>query len=119
MLSFTGTPAAHIIKAASTVGGRLTHTEPRSGSVTTTATRWNSSHSPEARAPGEWRNADADPFPGIDHTAIAISGPASSTRFFRSVFGFGVGIQTENRGPEQDDVDDVDDVHVSVTRLAP
>jgi hypothetical protein len=35
------------------------------------------------------------------------------------VFGFSVGPRTENRGPEQDDLDDVDDVHVSVTRLAP
>jgi choline dehydrogenase-like flavoprotein len=39
--------------------------------------------------------------------------------FFRSVFGFGRGIRTENRGPEQADLDDVEDVHVSVTRLAP
>ena len=47
------------------------------------------------------------------------SDTASSARFFRSVFGFSAGTRTENRGPEQDDLDDVDDVHVSVTRLAP
>lgn len=73
----------------------------------------------EGRVPGEWRNADAGPFLGIDHTAIAVSNTVGSTRFFKSVFGFGVGTRTENRGPEQADLDDVDDVHVGVTRLAP
>ena len=48
-----------------------------------------------------------------------MSDTARSTRFFGSVFGFGAGICTENRGPEQDALDDVDDVQVSVTRLAP
>lgn len=75
---------------------------------------------PEGRVPGEWRTANATgSFLGVDHTAIAVSDTARSTRFFRSVFGFSVGTRTENRGPEQDDLDDVDDVHVSVTRLAP
>ena len=35
------------------------------------------------------------------------------------MFGFRTGTRTENRGPEQADLDDVDDVHVSVTRLGP
>jgi catechol 2,3-dioxygenase-like lactoylglutathione lyase family enzyme len=75
---------------------------------------------PEGRVPGEWRNADGTgPFLGVDHTAIAVSDSASSTRFFSSVFGFSAGPRTENRGPEQADLDDVDDVQVSVTRLAP
>jgi len=75
---------------------------------------------PEGRVPRAWRNADgAGPFLGVDHTAIAVSHSASSAEFFGSVFGFTVGGRTENRGPEQDALDDVDDVHVSVTRLAP
>ncbi len=74
---------------------------------------------PEARGPSEWRNADSTgPFLGIDHTAIGISDSAVSTGFFSSVFGFSVGPRTENRGPEQADLDDVDDVRVSVTQLA-
>jgi catechol 2,3-dioxygenase-like lactoylglutathione lyase family enzyme len=74
---------------------------------------------PDGQVPGEWRKANGTgPFLGVDHTAIAVSDPASSTRFFRSVFGFSVGTRTENRGPEQAALDDVDDVHVSVTRLA-
>jgi catechol 2,3-dioxygenase-like lactoylglutathione lyase family enzyme len=74
----------------------------------------------EGRVPGEWHDADGvGPFLGVDHTAIAVSNTASSTRFFRSVFGFSSGARTENRGREQADLDDVDDVHVSVTRLAP
>jgi catechol 2,3-dioxygenase-like lactoylglutathione lyase family enzyme len=75
---------------------------------------------PEGRVRGEWRNAaGAGAFLGIDHTAIAVADEARNTRFFRSVFGFSAGTRTENRGPEQADLDDVDNVQVSVTRLAP
>ena len=56
---------------------------------------------PEGLAPGEWRKADGTgSFLGVDHTAIAGSDSARSTRFFSSVFGFSVGTRTENRGPE-------------------
>ena len=75
---------------------------------------------PDGRVPGEWRSANGTgPFLGVDHTAIAVRDTARSARFFGSVFGFSTGTRTENRGPEQADLDDVDDVHVSVTRLAP
>ncbi len=75
---------------------------------------------PEGRAPGEWRDANGTgPFLGIDHTAIAVSDSASSASFFTCVFGFRIGTRTENHGPEQDALDEVDDVRVSVTRLAP
>ena len=75
---------------------------------------------PEGRVPAAWRTANGTgSFLGVDHTAIAISDTASSTRFFGSVFGFSAGTRTENRGPEQADLDDVEDVHVSVTQLAP
>ena len=75
---------------------------------------------PEGRVPGPWRTVTgAGTFLGVDHTAIAVRDTARSARFFGSVFGFSAGTRTENRGPEQDDLDDVDDVQVSVTRLAP
>jgi catechol 2,3-dioxygenase-like lactoylglutathione lyase family enzyme len=74
---------------------------------------------PEGRVPGEWRNAHGPgSFLGVDHTAIAVSDSASSAEFFGSVFGFSVGTRTENRGPEQAALDDVDEVQVSVTPLA-
>jgi catechol 2,3-dioxygenase-like lactoylglutathione lyase family enzyme len=72
---------------------------------------------PEGRVPAAWRGTDC--FLGVDHTAIAVSDSADSTGFFRSVFGFKVGSRTENFGPEQDDLDDVEGVRVSVTHLAP
>jgi catechol 2,3-dioxygenase-like lactoylglutathione lyase family enzyme len=75
---------------------------------------------PEGRVPGEWRSASGPgSFLGIDHTAIAIGDTARSAGFFMSVFGFSTGTRTENRGPEQEALDDVDDVQVSVTRIAP
>ena len=73
---------------------------------------------PPGADPPEWRRpGGADCFLGIDHTAIAVGDVARSTRFFGSVFGFRVGTRTENRGPEQAALDDVEDVEVSVTRL--
>jgi catechol 2,3-dioxygenase-like lactoylglutathione lyase family enzyme len=73
---------------------------------------------PHRGVPAEWCSG-TEPFLGVDHTAIAVSDSASSARFFGSVFGFSTGACTENRGPGQADLDDVEDVHVSVTRLAP
>jgi len=74
---------------------------------------------PEARGPLEWHNADSTrTFLGIDHTAIGISDSGISTTFFRSVFGFIAGPSSENRGHEQAELDDVDDVNVTVTQLA-
>jgi catechol 2,3-dioxygenase-like lactoylglutathione lyase family enzyme len=73
----------------------------------------------DGRAPQEWRDANGNgPFLGIDHTALAIGDTAGVTRFLTSVFGLSLGAVTENQGPEQNDLDDVDDVHVSVTRVA-
>jgi catechol 2,3-dioxygenase-like lactoylglutathione lyase family enzyme len=74
---------------------------------------------PEGQVPPAWRNTTATgPILGVDHTAIAVSHSAISVEFFRSVFGFSAGALTENSGPEQDDLDDVAGVHVTVTRLA-
>ncbi len=75
---------------------------------------------PPGTGPEEWRRAGgAGCFLGVDHTAIAVGHVSRSTRFFGSVFGFRTGTRTENRGPEQAALDDVEDVQVSVTRLGP
>src|SRR5580700_4863706 len=55
---------------------------------------------PRRRVPARWHAAG--PFLGVDHTALAVSDTARSTRFFQSVFGFGTGTRSENSGPEQD-----------------
>ncbi|HEY6312179.1 MAG TPA: VOC family protein [Streptosporangiaceae bacterium] len=73
---------------------------------------------PEGRVPEAWRDASRT-FLGVDHTAIAVSHSARSAEFFGSVFGFSLGTRTENCGPDQAALDDVEDVCVSVTRLAP
>jgi catechol 2,3-dioxygenase-like lactoylglutathione lyase family enzyme len=75
---------------------------------------------PAGDSPAEWRDAvGPGPFLGIDHTALAVSDLARSSEFFQSVFGLRAGAQTENRGPEQAALDDVEGVRVSVARLAP
>jgi catechol 2,3-dioxygenase-like lactoylglutathione lyase family enzyme len=71
---------------------------------------------PDGRVPVSRRDAC---FLGVDHTAIAVSDSDRSSAFFGSVFGFKVGTRTENCGPAQDALDDVEGVHLSVTHLAP
>jgi catechol 2,3-dioxygenase-like lactoylglutathione lyase family enzyme len=73
---------------------------------------------PQGRVPEAWRDLSLT-FLGVDHTAIAVSRSARNTEFFGSVFGFSLGARTENCGPEQAALDDVEDVCVGVTRLAP
>jgi catechol 2,3-dioxygenase-like lactoylglutathione lyase family enzyme len=74
---------------------------------------------PDQSGPSEWCGAvGSGPFLGIDHTAVGISDSGISARFFGSAFGFSAGLPTENRGPEQADLDDVDDVQVTITPLA-
>jgi catechol 2,3-dioxygenase-like lactoylglutathione lyase family enzyme len=73
---------------------------------------------PAGDVPHEWR-AIPGVFLGVDHTALAVSDTDVSANFFRTVLGFSTGTRTENRGPEQDALDDVDGVRVSVTRIAP
>jgi catechol 2,3-dioxygenase-like lactoylglutathione lyase family enzyme len=73
---------------------------------------------PAGDVPCEWR-AGRGVFLGVDHTALAVSDTDVSTDFFRTFLGFSAGTRTENRGPEQDALDDVDGVQVSVTRIAP
>jgi catechol 2,3-dioxygenase-like lactoylglutathione lyase family enzyme len=74
---------------------------------------------PPGQARPEWRDAAGRCFLGVDHTAIGVTDSAATTRFFTTVFGFRVGARSENQGPEQADLDDVADVHVSVTQLGP
>jgi catechol 2,3-dioxygenase-like lactoylglutathione lyase family enzyme len=98
---------------------------PESGGVTAFKFRDHDGHPleliafPEGRAPGDWRDTGhAGPFLGVDHTAIGVSDSDISTEFFSSVFGFSIGARTDNRGPEQAQLDDVEDVQVGVTQLA-
>ena len=75
---------------------------------------------PEGRVPGQWRAVNGTgPFLGIDHTAIAISDSARSARFFGSVFGFKPEPGPRPVGPNKPISTTSNDVHVSVTRLAP
>jgi catechol 2,3-dioxygenase-like lactoylglutathione lyase family enzyme len=75
---------------------------------------------PDGRGPRAWRDSSrGGPFLGIDHTAIAVSDADRTEAFFASVFGFSAGTRTENGGPEQADLDDVEQVRVSVRHIAP
>lgn len=98
---------------------------PESGGVTAFKFRDHDGHPleliafPDDQVPGEWRaTGHAGPFLGVDHTAIGVSDSDISTEFFSSVFGFSVGARTDNRGPAQAELDDVDDVRVGVIQLA-
>ena len=59
------------------------------------------------------------PFLGIDHTAISARRSEENLHFYTSTLGLRVGLQTINHGPEQTELDDLDDAYVTVTRIAP
>lgn len=72
-----------------------------------------------AQVPSRWAGGTAEgPFLGIDHTAISVADTTVSLGFCTDVLGMTVIGRSENRGPGQEELDDVADVSVTVTRLA-
>jgi catechol 2,3-dioxygenase-like lactoylglutathione lyase family enzyme len=74
---------------------------------------------PDEAVPANWRtNADTGLFQGIDHSAISVSDTTRSISFYENL-GLAVASRSLNLGPEQEALDDVENVRVEVTALAP
>ena len=99
---------------------------PRNGGVVAVKFRDPDGHPLELLwfPPGQgrpvWHDAGPDvkrgPFLGIDHSAIAVSGTASSLRFYRSL-GFRPAARSWNQGPAQARLDGLPDAKLRVTSL--
>lgn len=74
---------------------------------------------PPNGTPLKWRKANGGATAlGIDHSAISVADTAVSSAFYDAL-GFKVLSRSFNRGPEQEALDDIADVQVEVTALAP
>ena len=73
---------------------------------------------PAGGAPPAWRDRDGLIL-GIDHSAISVADTAASAAFLRGCFGLEQSMQSENVGPEQAALDDVEHARVTVTGMAP
>jgi hypothetical protein len=126
--SLAAVPRPHIVRSAIGHEPRLAGLTGRPGLLDDdageleimTVIRWNCSRFPRGVSPENGATATAPAVSSASITprsrsATPPAAPGSSGRYS----GFSAGARTENRGPEQDALDDVDGVQVSVTRLAP
>ena len=99
---------------------------PSSGSVTAFKFRDGEGHPleflsfPKGKGPEAWEGKREEGlFLGIDHSAISVSDTAASIAFFEQGLGLALGPQTENKGPEQSEMDAVPEAEVTVTGMMP
>ena len=71
---------------------------------------------PEDKGDPRWHQpAGASPFLGIDHSAIANADTTRSCRFYEDLLGLRLGGDGVNSGPEQDQLDGLEDTEVRIT----
>ena len=63
--------------------------------------------------------AGDDLFLGIDHTAIVVADTDAALRLYRDVLGLRVAGESENRGVEQEHLNNVRGAHLRITTLRP
>ena len=75
-------------------------------------------HFPPDKGDARWHQAAASastPFLGIDHSAIANADTPRSCRFYEGLLGLRLGGEGVNSGPEQDQLDGLDNTQVLIT----
>lgn len=76
---------------------------------------------PAAHMPDAWRGKRAKAGQiglGIDHSAVSVGDVAASTAFYAG-FGATIGSRSHNAGPEQQRLDDLQNVQVVVVPMQP
>jgi catechol 2,3-dioxygenase-like lactoylglutathione lyase family enzyme len=71
---------------------------------------------PAGKGDAKWQRK-GQLFLGIDHTAIVVSDTDASLRFYRDALGLRVAGTSENRGAEQERLNDVEGAHLRITTL--
>jgi catechol 2,3-dioxygenase-like lactoylglutathione lyase family enzyme len=74
---------------------------------------------PNGKGDSKWHRPGNDLFMGIDHTAITIANTARSLKFYRDELGFEIAGASENYGPEQEHLNNVQGAHLRITTLRP
>jgi catechol 2,3-dioxygenase-like lactoylglutathione lyase family enzyme len=74
-------------------------------------------HFPQGKGLAKWQRATERLFLGIDHTAIVVRDTDASLAFYRDALGLRVAGASENYGPEQERLNNVDGAHLRITAL--
>lgn len=72
---------------------------------------------PEGKGDSKWQEADGELFLGIDHTAIGIEDTDASTDFYEDLLGFKTLGHSENYGPEQEALNNVEGARLWISGL--
>ena len=72
---------------------------------------------PDGKGLPKWHRPGTRLFLGIDHTAIVVSDTDASLRFYRDALGLRVAGSSENHGPEQERLNNVEGAHLRITAL--
>ena len=71
---------------------------------------------PPGKGAAKWQRKDAI-FLGIDHTAIVVANTERGLAFYRDQLGFKVAGASDNYGPEQEHLNNVEGAHLRITAL--
>ena len=74
---------------------------------------------PPDKGDPRWHRPGDDLFLGIDHTAIVVADTDAALRLYRDVLGLRVAGESENRGVEQEHLNNVRGAHLRITTLRP
>jgi catechol 2,3-dioxygenase-like lactoylglutathione lyase family enzyme len=74
-------------------------------------------HFPPGKGDPRWQRPTDALFLGIDHTAIVVRDTAASLRFYRDALGLRVAGTSDNSGPEQEHLNDVEGARLHITAL--
>jgi catechol 2,3-dioxygenase-like lactoylglutathione lyase family enzyme len=72
---------------------------------------------PEGKGDPKWHRPSEKLFLGIDHTAIVVEDTDASLAFWRGLLGLRVSGESENRGPEQERLNNVFGARLRITAL--
>jgi catechol 2,3-dioxygenase-like lactoylglutathione lyase family enzyme len=72
---------------------------------------------PSGKGDVKWHQTTSQLFLGVDHTAIVVGHTEASLKFYRDVLGFKVAGESENYGPEQEQLNSVFGARLRITSL--
>jgi catechol 2,3-dioxygenase-like lactoylglutathione lyase family enzyme len=113
---------AHKLRYASTAPQRLPDWNPNAGGIEAFYFRDPDDNHlevlsfPPGKGAAKWQRKDAL-FLGIDHTAIVVGDTGRSLAFYRDALGLRVAGTSENYGPEQEHLNNVEGARLRITAL--
>jgi catechol 2,3-dioxygenase-like lactoylglutathione lyase family enzyme len=72
---------------------------------------------PPGKGDQRWQRSNGKLFLGIDHTAIVVANTEASLGFYRDTLGLRIAGGSENRGDEQEHLNNVEGAHLRITAL--